>query len=124
MASRHRRRDHDPPAPYVGDVARRAAGTPAPVNAKAPIAIPTAKSPSPSRPRTKCGMTGSTAPTPSSDKQRDGEDAGERRPLGPARRCVGRHLARPSVARSSARLILPLAVFGSSSANSTIRGNL
>ena len=51
-----------------------------------------------------------------------GDRTGERGPSASPTGALQRQLG--PVARSSARLILPLVVFGSSSANSTIRGNL
>ncbi len=99
------------------------------------MTIPTAMSVEPIGPFTYCGRTGSVAPmlsrtsrvTANSAANVDRTRGSNARPA-PRSRSPSRRgfTLRPPVppARSSARLILPLAVFGSESANSTIRGYL
>ena len=121
------------PAITVTRRPRRSAARPAnglqkkPVAAKAPVTMATSRSEPSSSSVTNFGITGRVAPTasrprlvtmkmPANDAQ-PGPNVRSSRPT--------RSVRASSAARlSSARLILPLEVFGSSSANSTIRGYL
>ena len=114
------------PAATTGRRPRRSATCPASgrlaraVRAKAPTATPTATSPRSNGPRTYLGITGRTAPTAVSES-RVTTKMPAKAALG--ERCTAYGLG-DLAARSSARLIFPLVVLGSRSANSTMRGNL